>query len=130
MSQAHKDALAEGRRESAIVRRYLEQLGASGRGSAGLSASEIERRLAEVKQRLVQEERALNRIQLIQQRHDLEDALRGADDQQDEGDLEERFVSVARQYSARKGIGYSAWREMGVDAAILKKAGIARTRRG
>ena len=36
------------------------------------------------------------------------------------------FVQVAATYSARKGISYAAWRAVGVDAAVLNKAGIGR----
>ena len=41
-------------------------------------------------------------------------------------ELEASFVKVAADYGARKGISYTAWREGGVDAAVLKKAGIKR----
>ena len=37
-----------------------------------------------------------------------------------------RFVKVARSYSERQGITYTTWREIGVDAAVLSKAGITR----
>ena len=43
--------------------------------------------------------------------------------------LEEAFVGAASEYSDRKGISYSAWRELGVPAAVLKRAGVKRTRR-
>jgi hypothetical protein len=42
------------------------------------------------------------------------------------GFLEKAFVKVARAYSERNGISYSAWREIGVDPAVLKKAHINR----
>jgi hypothetical protein len=35
-------------------------------------------------------------------------------------------VKVARSYGERNGITYTAWREIGVDPAVLKKAGITR----
>ena len=42
-----------------------------------------------------------------------------------------RFVGTFEQnlpaYSARKGISYAAWRELGVEPAVLKKAGISRS---
>ncbi|GIU89638.1 MAG: hypothetical protein KatS3mg010_0737 [Acidimicrobiia bacterium] len=44
----------------------------------------------------------------------------------DVGALEKEFVKVAKGYSARKGISYGAWREFGVPAEVLKKAGITR----
>jgi len=40
--------------------------------------------------------------------------------------LEADFVQVAASYSARKGISYTAWRELGVSADVLKRAGISR----
>ena len=44
----------------------------------------------------------------------------------DISELEDAFVEVAVSYSGRKGITYSAWREVGVPAATLKRAGISR----
>ena len=41
--------------------------------------------------------------------------------------VEAAFVDVAKSYSDRQGISYSAWREVGVEASVLKRAGIART---
>jgi hypothetical protein len=41
--------------------------------------------------------------------------------------LENGFVAVGKSYSARQGISYATWREIGVDAAVLKRAGISRT---
>jgi len=46
----------------------------------------------------------------------------------DLGALEKGFVKAARSYGERKGITYAAWRAAGVDANILRKAGIPRTR--
>jgi len=43
--------------------------------------------------------------------------------------LEKNFIKVARLYGERKGVSYSAWRKVGVSAAVLQKAKIARTRR-
>ncbi|MEY2468914.1 MAG: hypothetical protein QOF21_1612 [Actinomycetota bacterium] len=39
-------------------------------------------------------------------------------------DLERSFVRVARSYGDRHGLTYSAWRQIGVDADVLAKAGI------
>ena len=41
--------------------------------------------------------------------------------------LDEGFITVAKSYSARQGISYATWREIGVDAAVLKRAGISRS---
>jgi hypothetical protein len=40
--------------------------------------------------------------------------------------LERDFVAVANAYGNRQGITYQVWRETGVPAAVLKKAGIGR----
>jgi hypothetical protein len=42
--------------------------------------------------------------------------------------LETAFVKIANRFGQNHGIEYHAWREAGVQAAVLKKAGIARTR--
>lgn len=48
-------------------------------------------------------------------------------DQPDISGLEADFRAVAASYSARKGLTYAAWREAGVDAAVLKAAGVSRS---
>ena len=40
--------------------------------------------------------------------------------------LEREFVKAAPAYGDRKGISYAAWREAGVSAAVLRRAGIQR----
>ncbi len=35
-------------------------------------------------------------------------------------------MKTAAKYAERKGISYAAWRELGVPADVLKKAGISR----
>jgi hypothetical protein len=42
--------------------------------------------------------------------------------------LEAAFIRVAKKFSEKRGIGYGAWRDAGVPAAVLKKAGVRRTR--
>ena len=37
--------------------------------------------------------------------------------------VEAEFVKVAGAYGTRKGIAYATWRELGVGADVLKKAG-------
>ena len=41
-------------------------------------------------------------------------------------ELEGAFVEVAKSYGERKGIAYATWRDVGVSAATLKRAGIGR----
>ena len=42
--------------------------------------------------------------------------------------VEAEFVKVAKSYSQRQGISYATWREVGVEASVLKAAGISRSR--
>ena len=41
--------------------------------------------------------------------------------------LEAAFVKIAKRFGENRGIGYGAWRDAGVPAVVLKKAGVART---
>jgi hypothetical protein len=38
--------------------------------------------------------------------------------------LERDFVEAAKQFAQRRGIGYDAWRDVGVTQAVLRRAGI------
>lgn len=69
----------------------------------------------------------LKRLHLIQERIDLHAALEASEAGTDLADLEASFVAVAASYGERKGITYSAWRELGVPAPVLAQAGISRT---
>lgn len=42
-------------------------------------------------------------------------------------DLGAAFIAVAKHYGTRRGITYTAWRELGVPAPVLAQAGITRT---
>ncbi|MGH9047042.1 MAG: hypothetical protein ACRDVW_06980 [Acidimicrobiales bacterium] len=70
----------------------------------------------------------LNRLHLVQGQRDLEAELAHSGQSVDVAALEKDFVRVAKAYSARKGLSYSAWRAVGVSAPVLEKAGIPRTR--
>lgn len=127
MSDEHKAALAEGRNQGRAVRRYLEALEAHKpkRGRKRTTES-MRRRLDRIDAELPQAD-PLKRLQLIQERLDLTAELEAADTKVDLTGLEAEFVSAAADYSARKGISYAAWRELGVEAAVLKRAGISRS---
>lgn len=129
MSDSHKEALAQGRRESRAVKAYLEVLGAR-RPGRPVTADSVAKKLAGIEDRLALENDALKRLDLIQAKLDAEDQLESLSGNVDHEALEKEFVEIARSYSDRKGISYSAWRAIGVDAGVLKDAGIARTRRG
>ena len=68
----------------------------------------------------------LTRLQLVQERMDLQRQLEATDSTVDLQELEDEFVKAAADYSRRKGITYAAWREAGIDPAVLRRAGIRR----
>lgn len=126
MSADHKAALALGREEGRAVRRYLEALDAH-RPKRGRKRTieSVQKRLADIEQKVAGAD-ALSRLQLVQERLNLQKELDAKSTTVDLGSLEAEFVKAAKGYSERKGISYAAWREAGVDAAVLKKAGISR----
>jgi len=126
MSDEHKAALAEGRNQGRSVRRYLEALEAhKPKRGRKRTPDSMQKRLDRIDVEL-QRADPLKRLQLIQERLDLKAELEASGTTVDLTGLEEEFVSAAQAYSARKGISYAAWRELGVDAAVLKRAGISR----
>ena len=127
LSDAHKAALAEGRAQGRAVRRYLEALEATKpkRGRKRTPES-IKKRLDALEDEIPTAQ-PLSRVQLIQERMDLENELAASDASVDITELEAGFVDAAKGYSERKGIGYAAWRELGVPASVLKKAGLSRS---
>ncbi len=126
MSAEHKQALALGREQGRAVRRYLEALEAHRpkRGRKRTPES-IQRRLTEIEKKLDSAD-PLTRLQLRQERMNLQSELETKSNGVDLSQLEEDFVRSARDYGQRKGITYGAWREAGVDAAVLRRAGIRR----
>ncbi len=109
------------------MRRYLEalELHKPKRGRKR-TAESVQKQLAAIEGKLAVAD-PLTRVQLIQQRMDLQRELAAKDQHVDLGALEGDFVKSACEYGQRKGISYAAWREAGVDAAVLKRAGIARS---
>jgi hypothetical protein len=126
MTPEHKQALAEGRNQGRAVRNYLEALGSSPsrRGRRRTPAS-ITRRLGAIEAEIGQAD-PLKRLQLTQERLDLQRELDAGSAGNDLEALEKEFVASAGAYSRRKGISYAAWRELGVPAGVLKAAGISR----
>lgn len=129
MSKQHKEALAKGRQQARAVRNYLEALERDARRGPKLDREQLEKRINDLNQQIEEEENPARRVELIQRRLEYEQRLNATDDEPDMESLEEAFVKAAKEYSERKGITYTAWREAGVPAAVLKRAGIARTRR-
>ena len=127
MTDEHKAALAAGRSEGRAVREYLEALRSNKpkRGRKRTPES-IAKRLAAIDGE-INEADPVQELRLVQERLDLEAELAGSGQSVDMGQLEAAFVKVAKSYSARNGFSYAAWRTIGVEASVLKKAGIARS---
>jgi len=126
MTDEHKAALAEGRAHGRAVRAYLDAL-ETHRPKRGRKRTpeSMRKRLAAIESDLGDAD-PMKRLQLIQERMDLEAALARSEETVDLTELEDAFVGAAAAYGASKGITYAAWREVGVPAAMLKRAGISR----
>ena len=115
--------------EVAAVRDYLKALeqNAPRRGRRRTPES-VERQLA-VLEGEMEGASVTKRLDLIQQRIDLEADLETLQQAGlvDLSALEAGFATHAAAYGGRRGISYAAWREIGVSSATLKSAGIRRS---
>lgn len=127
MSEEHKAALAEGRAQGRAVRRYLEALEAHKPKRGRKRTPESMRKQLDRIETEIPTADPLKRLQLIQQRLDLQKELAASEETVDLDALESEFVAAAKGYGERKGISYDAWRELGVPATTLKTAGISRS---
>ena len=128
MTDEHKAALAMGRNEGNAVRNYLEALRSNKPKRGRRRTRESIAGPAGRDRRRARDGRSDERAAAAP------GAPRSADrngrrsaSKVDISALEEGFVAVAKSYSARQGISYATWREIGVDAAVLKRAGITRS---
>lgn len=126
MTDEHKAALAEGRAQGRAVRGYLEALEAHRPKRGRKRTPESMRARLEKIEKELEDADPMTRLQLAQERIDLAEAITAAETTVDMSALEDGFVEAAKSYGERKGITYAAWREVGVPAAILKRAGISR----
>lgn len=118
--------MATGRSESAAVKRYLDALEQTRpRRGRKRTPQSIRTRIDQIGSELETAE-SVSRLNLIQERKNLEAELAAAEEPVDVDAFEAGFVEVAASYGERKGISYSTWREVGVPADVLKKAGISR----
>ena len=128
MSDEHKRALAQGRTEARAIKAYLEALAARKPGRP-VTKESLEKRITTVNERIASTDNPLEVVDLIQSRLDIEKSLEQVQDEVQIDVLEGGFLANAASYSERKGVTYTAWREFGVPAAVLRKAGIKETRR-
>jgi hypothetical protein len=126
VTEEHKAAMAQGRNESRAISAYLEALEAHKpkRGRKRTPES-IDKQLVDIEAKLAAAN-PITRLGLVQQRLDLIKEKESMGEAVDLSAFEDAFVAAAAGYSARKGISYEAWRELGVPAPVLKRANISR----
>lgn len=128
MSSEHKAAIAAGRVETAAVSGYLEALEAQ-RPKRGrqVTPERLEARRAEIDTQLAAGDlKPIKRLELMQDRRDVEKQLAALADEPDMSAVEAAFIEHAASFATRRGIAYATWREAGVPAELLTRAGITR----
>ena len=128
MTDEHKAAIAAGRIEAAAVRDYLDALESS-RPKRGrqVSPERLTARKADIDAQLAGGDvKPIKRLELMQDRRDIDMQLAALADEQDMTAVENEFIAHAAAYGSRKGIQYATWREAGVPAELLARAGITR----
>lgn len=125
LTDEHKAALVQGRSEGKIVRDYLEALRTNKpkRGRKRTPDS-INKRLVAIEDELMEAD-ALTELKLRQERSDLQLELTTVNATVDLSTLEVNFIGVAKGFADRQGISYTTWRDVGVEASVLKQAGIS-----
>jgi hypothetical protein len=114
---------------SATVNRYLAAVTTPGQRGRPISQATLTRRLVDARARL-KTEVGVNKVLAAQDVRDLQAKLAQSSTTNavDVKSLEAAFVKIAKQFSENRGVTYGAWRDAGVSAEVLKRAGIARTR--
>jgi hypothetical protein len=129
LSASHKRALAEGRTMSAVVDRYLSAVNTPKRRGRKVSKAALVQRLADATAK-AKSATGVEKVLAAQEVRDLEVRIANMETAAggDVKSLESAFVKIAKRFGENRGIGYGAWRDAGVPAVVLKKAGVARTR--
>jgi hypothetical protein len=130
MTEEHKAALAQGRRESKAIKSYLEAISVPKRRGRPVTPELLEAKIATLDEKVLAERDPLARVDLYQARIDAQAALDSMTATIDLDALEVGFIACAASYSERKGITRPAWREAGVSSSVLTAAGVRRTRKG
>ena len=128
MSEEHKAAIAAGRIEAAAVRDYLDAL-ESNKPKRGrqLSPETLGARKADIDSQLAAGDmKPIKKLELMQDRRDVDAQIAEFQAEPDMTAVENGFITHAANYGARKGIAYATWREIGVSAELLDRAGIIR----
>ena len=114
---------------SATVDRYLSAVNTPKRRGRKVSKAALVERLAEARAR-AKSATGVDKVLAAQDVRDLQTRIANmsAASGTDIKSLEAAFVKIAKRFGENRGIGYGAWRDAGVPATVLKKAGVARTR--
>ena len=128
MTDEHKAAIAAGRIEAAAVRDYLDALETScPKRGRQVSPETLAARKADIDAQLGSGAmKPIKRLELMQDRRDNEAELAALAEEPDMTAVEAGFITHAATYGNRKGIAYATWREFGVPAELLGRAGITR----
>ncbi len=115
---------------SATVDRYLAAVSTPKRRGRKVSEAVLVERLDTARAR-AKTATGVERVLAAQEVRDLSDRISAlvSASGTDLKESENAFVRIAKDFGERRGIGYGAWRDAGVPAAVLKRAGVARTRR-
>ena len=109
------------------MRAYLEALrGNKPKRGRRRTSDSIKKRLNAISDQLKTAD-PLTEVRLVQERRDLTSELDGMQSNVDLKSIEDDFVKVVANYSKRQGISYASWREVGVPASVLTKAGLSRS---
>ena len=128
MTDEHKAAIAAGRMETAAVRDYLDAL-ESNRPKRGrqVTPETLAARRADIDTQIAGGDlKPIKRLELLQDRRDIDKQFAALADEPDMTAVEQGFITHAANYGNRRGIAYATWREAGVPADLLARAGITR----
>jgi hypothetical protein len=114
---------------SATVDRYVVAINAPKRRGRKVSKATLETRRAEACARS-KNAIGVEKVVSAQEVRDLQAKLAqaSAGSGTELKSLEVGFVRVAKKFGENRGISYGSWRDVGVPADVLKRAGVARTR--
>ncbi len=116
------------RTETAIVRQYLKVLQEEKpRRGRRKTVESLQRRIDYIRANLA-DANPLTRVHLHQELIDCKKEIEQLKAKNKTSTLEKDFIQIAKSYSMRKSISYTAWRASGVPASVLKKAGITRAK--
>jgi uncharacterized protein YicC (UPF0701 family) len=127
ISDEHKAALAKGRVEGRVVREFLDGMRATKPKRGRKRTAETVTTRIETIDAELEFASPIDELLLVQERRNLRSELESMSNTIDMKQLEAEFVAVAKSYSQSKQISYQSWRDVGVEASVLKAAGISRS---